>query len=169
MHTFGRKVKTSQRKRISNKITDIVESVKHDYAARLSAIEQQNRLVLETSKQRHELRLAAIDKRLAAHQEAYALWWKLMFSGRTAAQVGPVVLECQEWLVHNRLYLKGEVAVAFMKAYMAAHLHPDLLTGRADSEALKSNWADVTQAGSAILEAIDLPALTASDVSQIRG
>ena len=43
----------------------------------------------------NQLRLAAIEKRLIAHQEAYALWRKLIFTSIEDDDFGNVVLECQ--------------------------------------------------------------------------
>jgi len=63
-------------------ITREVEKVRSEYAERFESLAQQNRLLLEHTRQRHELRLAALDRRLAAHQEAYALWWRTRSGGK---------------------------------------------------------------------------------------
>jgi hypothetical protein len=42
------------------------------------AVEHRFNELLEDSKQRHALRLAALDRRLAAHQEAFSLWRELL-------------------------------------------------------------------------------------------
>lgn len=49
------------------KITDEIEKVK-----------LQNNLLLEEVRGRHQLRLAALDRRLQAHQEAFTLWRNLL-------------------------------------------------------------------------------------------
>src|SRR5262249_2999875 len=53
------------------KITREVEQVKHEYARRLESLAHQNRLVLEQGSRRHQLRMAALDRRLEVHQQAY--------------------------------------------------------------------------------------------------
>jgi hypothetical protein len=53
-------------------ITRQVEAVKADYAKQLLALEHAQKVVLEQANQRHQLSLAAIDRRLQAHQEAFA-------------------------------------------------------------------------------------------------
>ena len=60
------------------KITDEIEKVRSVYAKHLEDISQQNRLILEQAKQKHELRVAALDRRLEAHQHAFALWRRLL-------------------------------------------------------------------------------------------
>ncbi len=60
------------------RITDEIEKVKVQYGETLQNIIHQNNLLLEEVKGRHQLRLAALDRRLQAHQEAYTLWKKLL-------------------------------------------------------------------------------------------
>lgn len=47
------------------RITNEIERVKSEYA-----------FLLEELKARHQMRLAAVDRRLQAHQDAYSLWRK---------------------------------------------------------------------------------------------
>jgi hypothetical protein len=55
-------------------ITRKIEDVKHEYMSQIQGLSHQNSLILEQARGQHQLRLAALDKRLQAHQEAYALW-----------------------------------------------------------------------------------------------
>ncbi|WP_202619763.1 hypothetical protein, partial [Escherichia coli] len=59
-------------------ITRMVEGVRTQYMA-----------LVEELKARHQLRLAAVDRRLQAHQDAFALWRKIMAATHTEA-VGKV-------------------------------------------------------------------------------
>jgi hypothetical protein len=52
---------------------------------------------ISTQDRENQLRLAAIEKRLIAHQEAYALWRKLIFASSEDEEFENVVLECQNW------------------------------------------------------------------------
>src|SRR4051812_21360843 len=63
-----------------SELTELVERVRTQYAERLENLAHQNRLVLEQGSREHQLRLAALDRRLDAHQQAFALWRKLFFS-----------------------------------------------------------------------------------------
>jgi hypothetical protein len=48
--------------------------------------------LMEELRARNQLRMAALDKRLQAHQEAFALWQKLT---ARSAQPADVIMECQ--------------------------------------------------------------------------
>src|SRR5438093_1995517 len=65
------------------RITDEIERVKSQYA-----------LLLEELRAQHQLRLAAADRRLEAHQEAFTLWAKLV-SHTHQDSISAVVAECQ--------------------------------------------------------------------------
>ena len=77
---FNEKGKNLATKEDIGEITEAVESVKEDYTKRLKELEHQNALVLEQLRMNQQLRLAAVEKRLAAHQEAFALWRRLIAS-----------------------------------------------------------------------------------------
>ena len=140
-------------------ITHEVEQVRAEYRERFEGLSQQNRILLEHTRQRHELRVAALDRRLAAHQEAYLLWWKLLKSVHNEKEIGNVVMECQDWWTHNRLYLEHEVAQAFSLAYHAAFRHRDYLRGSPDRPEIKDNWDKITSVGEIIVKAVQLPRL----------
>ncbi len=44
----------------------------------------------------NQLKLAALEKRLSAHQQAYALWWRLMVNLTSKEKIGRIVIESQE-------------------------------------------------------------------------
>ena len=128
------------------RITNEIERVKSQYA-----------FLLEELKARHQMRLAAVDRRLQAHQEAYALWRKLIFTSQDS--IHNVAIECQDWWNNNCLYLSPEAREAFSDAYFAAHMYDDLLKSRPGAEAIKANWNKLRSAGEKILHAIELPPL----------
>src|SRR5689334_15919765 len=74
-------------------------------------------MMLEGTKEQ-QLRLAALDKRLQAHQEAFTLWQRLIFADRRNDEFSKVVTECQDWWQSNCLYLTSEARSAFRKAYL---------------------------------------------------
>ena len=61
-------------------ITREVERVKSEHTERLEGIAEHLRY-------RNQLRLAALDRRLQAHQEAYALWQNLMTARMTGKKL----------------------------------------------------------------------------------
>ncbi len=101
-------------------ITHQVEAIKNQYAQ-----------LLEEQKARNQLRLAAIDRRLQAHQEAYALWRK-MIAYVHSDKNADVVMECQTWWSQNCVYLGERARAAFRDAYEAAYDHPDLVKDRSN-------------------------------------
>lgn len=101
-------------------------------------------------------RLAAIDKRLQAHQEAFALWRKLL-SHVYNDNIGSTALECQNWWDNNCLYLDEKARKAFRSAYMSATDHHDFVKNHAEAKLIKDNWNVIIAAGTALTEAVALP------------
>lgn len=137
-------------------ITEKIEKVKSEYAS-----------ILEELKAHHQLRLAALDRRLAAHQEAFVLWRELLKTVHTA-EVGKTVLKCQDWWEKNCLYLSERVRESFSAAYSAAHSHHAYVQSRTDAKLVQENWALITKAGNDIIAAVQLPGLTASERAEIK-
>lgn len=71
------------------------------------------------------LRLAAVERRLAAHQEAYALWCRVL-SNLHRDCIHDVAVECQAWWEKNCLYLDPESRRAFREGLVDAALYHDL-------------------------------------------
>ncbi len=70
----------------------------------------------------NSVRLAALEKRLAVHQEAYVLWHELL-STLHNRQLGPqTAIKCQEFWVKNCLYLdpvtRREFRICAQEAFM---------------------------------------------------
>jgi len=108
-----------------------------------------------------QLRLAALDKRLEAHQEAYTLWRKLLFANKQTGEVFRVVSECQDWWEKNCVFLTSDAREAFIKAYLAAPDHAQFLaTHEVDAELVKTTWNEVSRAGDIILRGVHLPSIS---------
>lgn len=139
-------------------ITKQVEDVKDLYATRLKELEHQNALVLEHIRVQQQLRLAAVERRLAAHQEAFTLWRRLIAAAHSEG-VHSIVLQCQEWWEKNCLYLGAEARDSFNRAYFAASSHRELTRARVDAEDVKANWALLMKVGDDIVAGVQLPSL----------
>src|SRR4051812_8238761 len=137
-------------------LTHLVENVRTQYAERLENLAQENRKVLDRVSREHQLRLAALDRRLETHQQAFTLWRKLK-SHIYGENIGEVVMECQTWWNANCLYLDPDAREAFVRAYLAASLHKDLLAGNTPAEDIKENWEKIEHAGAAIETGASLP------------
>jgi hypothetical protein len=143
-------------------ITRRVEEVKTLYATQIKELEHQNALVLERLRADQQLRMAAAEKRLAVHQEAFTLWRKLHMNAHSD-QVNKVVLECQEWWEQNCLYLAPQARDSFNRAYFAASLHRQLVQDHSNAESMKANWQLILVAGEHIVSGVELPSLGARE------
>jgi hypothetical protein len=138
-------------------ITKEVEKVRSEYSEHLENLSHQNKLILEQGNRRHQLRLAALDRRIEAHQKAYSLWRELLHATHDKGKIGDVVLKCQNWWENNCLYLEADVREAFNKAYIAANSHREFVEIHSNPELVKSNWATIKNAGDVIVKAVELP------------
>jgi len=143
------------------KITEEIEKVKIRYT-----------MSVEQYKANHQLRLAALDKRLHAHQEAFVFWRKLV-AHAYHENIGMVVLEVQEWWEKNCLYLEPQARQAMSDAYIYAGSHRSLVAGgamrRDDAYVaqIKDSWSHVIGAGEIILKAVELPPLTSQEIKAL--
>lgn len=149
---FHEKAKNLATREDIGKITEEIESVRQD-------IIHQNNLVLEEVKGRHQLRLAALDRRLQAHQEAFTLWRKLL-SKVHSDDVADAAMECQVWWNENCIYLDSEARIAFRTAYHAAFNLKDFLADkRSNLKLIEENMKRIKDAGEAIVRGAELPSL----------
>ena len=109
--------------------------------------------------QQIQLRLAALDRRLIAHQEAFTLWRDILSNVHDVEANKVTVAECQVWWNHNCLYLDPSARRAFQIAYISASNHPSLLSVPGGSEVVKRNWEDIERAGKEIVKGASLPSL----------
>lgn len=144
-------------------------ATKEDIAAITKEIERvrtQYAVLLEERKATHQLRMAGIDRRMQAHQEAFTLWREILRSVHSE-NIDVTTLKCQDWWEKNCLYLEQSVREALSLAMSCAHDHAMLLRSREDADVVKKNWANITAAGPAILKAVQLPGLTVVESDQL--
>jgi hypothetical protein len=110
-----------------------------------------------------QLRLAALEKRLAAHQKAYSLWRKLLFAQRDNKEILEIIIECQEWWNDNCLYLSPLAREAFMRAFQNAHIYWDMKRCEESPVEMRKVWEIVKYAGKPIIEGVDLPVIGESE------
>ena len=120
----------------------------------------------EELKARHQLRLAAVERRLQAHQEAFALWRKVVAATHTE-DVGRVVIECQSWWEQNCVYLEPTVRSAFVSAYRAASNHTALVSSRSEVSLIQSNWKSITDFPDVLFQSIQLPGLSELEAKEL--
>jgi len=108
---------------------------------------------------RNQLRLAALEKRLEAHQAAYTLWRRLMANFGQGQKTSDVVMECQDWWDRNCIYLDAEAREAFLRAFHAASDHDAYVAAHADKTLLMDTMQTAVGAGDLILKGVALPSI----------
>ena len=149
-------------------ITNKIEEVRIEYSKQLEGLRHQNALILEQGRQRHQLQLAALDKRLEIHQQAFTLWVELKFSVYKD-NIHEVVYKCQEWWEHNCLYLDKKVSDAFLAAYRSAANHKELVDSRSEVSVIKENWEAIELLGKIIFESVKLPSIAGYERVPVKG
>ena len=145
-------------------ITREVEGVRAEYAQKLLALEHSNELILERTQQRHQLSLAALEQRLQAHQEAFAMCYELReISGNqvTEAEAVKTLTDSSQWWRRNCLYLSPEASKAFISACNAAG---GLLGARREPNVDREGklWDTLAQASEEIAKSVKLPGISIS-------
>ena len=131
-------------------ITRRIESVRAEYAKQLQMLSHQNTSIRDAVQRRHQLSMAALDKRLEAHQEAYYLW-RQMLSKAYDEDNFAFFKECETWWEKHGLYLSAEAEDAFVHAYRVGLV----LKQSGGNEGM---WKILRSAGSVIRTAAQLPA-----------
>lgn len=139
-----------------SEITKTIEGIRADYAKKIESFSHHNRL-----------KLAGLDKRLEAHQQAYALWLQLRRSVHNKDKNIVMVIQCQNWWEKNCLYLDMESRKAFMSSVHAVALHPDLIGGQAPKEELLENWSYINECGELLIRGAGLPSFGENELVEI--
>ena len=112
--------------------------------------------------------LAALDKRLEVHQEAYALWRRVVFAVHKE-KIAEVVIEAENWWNNNCLYLDAASRQAFRVCLDAACIHGDLLEAnrgkQGGGERVRENWAKIMKPGQTLPAGVALPDLGEQELS----
>jgi hypothetical protein len=164
---FGEKAKNLATKQDIGAITFEVEQVKTRFQEALEAQRHLNELALKSLDYEHQLRLAALDRRLDVHQGAYARWWNLR-SRMDAADAHDVAVECQGWWAENNLFLAPAARKAFQDAYLAVSFMAQLKGIRTPEgvQDWRAQRETVMSAGNVIAEAVALPPLQVKDIEK---
>ena len=139
-------------------ITKKIEDIRAYYSTQLES----HKASLQLSNQ---LKLAALDKRLQKHQEAYSLWRKLLFNLRNEEKIGQSIDECQKWWDENCLYLGDEARSAFHTAIFLAVDFRNL--PRTEPKEIREWFNKIKMAGNKIIEAVNLPSLGEDEIKPI--
>jgi hypothetical protein len=142
-------------------ITSVVEAVKAEFQQAHEAQRHVNERALKSMDYEHQLRVAALERRLDEHQGAYARWWTLQ-SKMYAPEAHHIAVECQLWWVEHNIFLDPQAREAFRDAYLAVGVMVQL-KGDQDAESVRV-WREqvetVRKAGNIIAKAVALPPIT---------
>ncbi len=160
---FKEKGKNVATKSDVESITRKIESIKVESAQKFEALSQANRELLAAEQRRHDLRLAALDKRLEAHQEAYAIWYEYSGAIHDEDRLFELYKKAMEFWKTKSLYLTEAAREAFDEAINAGSMHRSLLQSRAEKKEIDANWMSIRSAGGKIAKAVSLPDLGDSE------
>lgn len=151
---LGEKAKLQAQIEDLQKITLQVESIKHDFA-----------LLVEERKAHNQLRFAALDKRLQAHQDVYSIALQL---ANTAQHDKSARMEAAKrydaWWPDNCLFLEPGARKALKDVRVAFGKHPILeRNADYDSQNFSENWEHMWKSCELIAEAIGLPPLLSAE------
>jgi hypothetical protein len=100
--------------------------------------------------------MAALEKRLAAHQEAYALVHELVSSLHDADRVGNIANRCEKWWLEHCLYLDAKPRESFIAACHKAVFFHDLPRDTKDRE---KTFQEILDVRVHLAAAVGLPAI----------
>jgi hypothetical protein len=106
--------------------------------------------------------MAALDKRLQAHQEAFSLWREL-YSEIYSSSIRAKVTECYEWWDKNCLYLEPSARQAFTTAVVYADGHNSLVKSGAGVNAINESMQKIRDFPNILFEAMKLPTLNGDE------
>jgi hypothetical protein len=112
--------------------------------------------MLEEVKARHQLRLAAVDKRLSVHQEAFTHWHSLYTTQLDGFD--NIIKAASDWWNHNCIYLEPSVRDAFLNVMNQERLFRQRkLIGEIDLETIHRHWDEMTAFPSLLFDAMQIP------------
>ena len=126
---------------------------------------------------KQQLALAALPERLAAHQKAFALWYRMigLVHDKDHSKIWNAVVEGQEWWIDNCLYLVRDARDAFIDSIHAAERHRALVNAWQQQEQMgydatearehmQENWRTIQKFGSIVQNCVDFPGFGQKDL-----
>ncbi len=113
----------------------------------------------ELYKAQLQFRNVALADRLKAHQEAYALWFKMFDRvwDEDRNQLGHLFQTCRSWWAEHCLYLAPEARERFLDAINRIMMHREYRGTPDDGRLLQENWKEIQETGNALAKAVELP------------
>jgi len=119
-------------------------------------------LLLAKENRQGQLAIASLDKRLEAHQTAYAIWHEIRGAIHRPERLDDVLMKADQFWKNNCLYLDPLSRKAFRDCIIFASSHKDLLYGPRTEEMrelIKESWGIITKPGDLLVQGVALPSL----------
>ena len=125
---------------------------------------------------KQQLAMAALDKRLQVHQEAFVIWKNIVSVIRNLEKPFKIVVEeAEEWWYNNCLYLDSKASENFWDCIITApgyrrlyKVHEEKLkrelSNESDEKMLNETWNTILEPGRSIPAGVELPPLKSSDL-----
>jgi hypothetical protein len=133
-----------------------------------ATISEASRHQSESLARQHQLRLAALDRRLQAHQEAYALWRHLLFDAWDPTAAPMTARQCQDWWDNNCLYLDPASRSAFQQAFLTADTFHVTQQSR-DPRLIQAETEIIRRVGEILVAGVELPPISKGEDKTIQG
>lgn len=107
-----------------------------------------------------QLRLAALDKRLEAHQQAYTLWCEIKSSISNQEEINDVVQNARIWWQKNCLFLGPKSRAAFFNClqYTGYYITMSNTSSiRNNKKEIRESWNTIMLPGRTLVEEVNLP------------
>lgn len=126
-------------------------------------------LLLAKENRQGQLAIASLDKRLEAHQTAYAIWHEIRGAIHRPDRLDDVLMKADQFWKNNCLYLDPLSRKAFRDCIIFASSHKDLLHGPRTEEMtklIKESWGIITKPGDLLVQGVALPSLGEKEYAQ---
>jgi hypothetical protein len=116
---------------------------------------------------RNQLRLAAIERRLEVHQQAYVLWAEMMSSVHDR-EIHDVVARCQDFWKANCLYLEPVSRRAFKECYSTASIYANCIRDHESPDRVQKEWKSMNGLGEVLARGVNLPSIGELEASDFK-
>ena len=137
-------------------ITSIVESIRKENAIELEKLAQEHRFEIKGLEQLNNLKMAAIEKRLEVHQEAYELVFGMLEAVGNREREIEILKKATNFWKTRSLYISEDVREKIDKAMMATNAHSSTLDALSPIRP-EENRKNISDALRAIESAVNLP------------
>jgi hypothetical protein len=137
------------------KITKLVKGVEHQYNVLIKQMEA-----------KQQLRMAAVDKRLQVHQEAFAHWHAVFEGG--AGNDEPLK-KFAEWYNNNCLYLEPDVRKEFADFFSRESMQKESIRLNLPPKQVMDTYDEMFALPNALFKAVQLPGLSELEKKVVTG